>query len=501
MPMNRYVVLGLVNALILLALSGGAVFDIMDRCGALTMCRRGPGLGTWAMAVLPLLLIAGAALVFSPRMVRAWKARRTEGAANRAAKAEVAELDSAAEDNARARLGRLSRGNAAPVVAYDDRDMADDADDFDAGYEADGPDATGDILAAPDFGADGDTTLEQIFASSEPEAPFDDDALDLTETVVEHDADDAGYWPAEQHVAPPMADEAEAVEHAYQVDDADVVEPAGLVESPAASHGWTFAVETDADAEVDVDAVDQEALPPAADDGGEAEPYAVASDDDGPAPADRLSFAAADDVAGEEAENDVVGEQQFAAFDSSDGEEFGWPVVRSGDALAETLSAADESYASLPVASFGAASAGSEAEVSPFASWLVAPGPVPRMRPAADTGFPWVAAMIGAVARSMLDHVDRRALGEFAAEVEAWVQIADEMPASTPIGAGDADAFIGWLDTLAQHLFLFGARPSLDVLITHALAELLDRAADDDALANALPPVLLGGRDSAANAA
>lgn len=495
--MNRYLVLGLVNALILLALSGGAVFDIMDRCGGLTMCRRGPGLGTWAMAVLPLLLIAGAALVFAPRMLRAWKARRAEGAVARAERAEAAQADTSADDNARARLGRLSRSEPAPVSVDDDITAPAFDDGAYAGFD-DSADTDDDRY---DVAADG-ASLEQIFGRQS-----DDGGV---EASVEGDADDDEALELTEAVEPMFAADAEG---AILADDerewqGEVVEEA-VAESPAASHGWTFAVAGEVDEADDVDAtVDDEPVHMAYDESGLAR-EAV--------PADRLSFGAAeegdevaevgeaglcdDSEAAPVAEDSDHDHDHVAAFDHTDGEEYGWPVVRSGDALAETMEAADDSYASVPIASFGAAAAHSETEVSPFASWLIAPGPVPRMRPAADTGFPWIAAMIGAVARSLLDHVDRRALGEFAAEVEAWVQIADEMPGATPIGEGDAGAFIGWLDTVAQHLFLFGARPSLDMLITHALAELLDRAADDAALADALPPVLLGGRESAADAA
>lgn len=498
----RYIILGALNSLILLAISGSAGFDIVQRCGSLTPCA-GPGWGTWLMAGLPIILLLVGAAIFAPRALRGLRARRAEVQAEAIA---VAQSDAAAGDADDVGLSRLARLRGAPAV-----DVEMDTPPVDM-WEADGD--------APDI-----EEAAQNWADADADAwPADDDGQN-----------DADSWPgtdapsvvteaeetAEQQDAPVTAaeDASFAADWAAQADDFESEEGAGywpqgdeiapgfiaLDDWQVESSSHELPAEKWADPGEDALAVAADSLPEAP---LRADPFAAGRD--------RIVWAMEDDAAEDDgAEGEAVagaalpqympdaapiaeamGDEAAADHDMNDNVDWSMPPAISDDGDDDdALDGAD----CPPIAAFAAAGpwsapapAAPAANLSPLqqVAWLIAPGPLPRLRAHGETGFPWAAATISAVADSMLDLASPPSLGEFAAEVSAWKQVVTELPAATPIAGDDAAAFNAWLESLAQHLFLFGTPPDLETLLVDALSRLTLAAEGDAALAAMLPAAL-----------
>ena len=465
--MTRYIVLGALNSLILLAISGSAGFDIVQRCGSLTPCA-GPGWGTWLMAGLPLILLLAGAAIFAPRALRGWRARRAEVQAEAIA---VAQSDAAAGDADDVGLSRLARLRAAPAVEVDmDAPVADAvADDIDDGFGA--GTETWPVADVDEWEADAD--LPEAEAEAEAEA---DEAV-LLDTPVVPD------WPADED----------------SVDSAEIMpDTAEIAPGFAALGDWRVeAVGDDLPAEKWADPGD-DAMSDRADDA----PVAPFSADPFAAGRDRIVWAMDDDTAGDDGVADAAPVADATDDEAAPDEEIACDVDWSMPPAISDDGDDDEAFDGAdcpPIAAFAAAdpwSAPTPAALatnrSPLqqAAWLIAPGPLPRLRPHGETGFPWAAATISAVADSMLDLASPSSLGEFAAEVSAWKQVVAELPAATPIAGDDAAAFNAWLESLAQHLFLFGTPPDLETLLVDALSRLTLAAEADGALAAMLPAEL-----------
>lgn len=467
--MTRYIVLGALNSLILLAISGSAGFDIVQRCGSLTPCA-GPGWGTWLMAGIPLILLLVGAAIFAPRALRGLRARRAEVQAEAIA---VAQSDAAAGDADDVGLSRLARLRAAPAVEVDmDAPVADAvADEMDDGFVAgfDGGTETWPVADVDEWETDADVP--------EAETEIDADEAVLLDTPVVTD------WAADED----------------SLDSAEIVpDTAEIAPGFAALGDWQVeAVGDDLPAEKWADP-GEDAVADHADDA----PVAPLSADPFAAGRDRIVWAMDDDAAGDDVVADAAPDADTTGDEAAPDEEMSgdvnWsmpPAISDDGDDDDALDGAD----CPPIAAFAAADpwpaptpATPAANRSPLqqAAWLIAPGPLPRLRGHGETGFPWAAATISAVADSMLDLASPSSLGEFAAEVSAWKQVVAELPAATPIAGDDAAAFNAWLESLAQHLFLFGTPPDLETLLVDALSRLTLAAEADGALAAMLPAAL-----------
>ncbi len=467
--MTRYIVLGALNSLILLAISGSAGFDIVQRCGSLTPCA-GPGWGTWLMAGLPILLLFAGAAIFAPRAIRSLTSRRADV---KAVAIAAAQSDAAAVDADDIGLSRLARLRAAPIADVDmDAHVADEVvDDMDADFDA---------------GLDSGTETWPVADVDEWEAEEE-----LTE--VKADADEPA--PLDMPVAVDWAADGDSVDSADMVPDAAEIAP-GF----AALGDWEVeAVSDDLPAEKWAYPGD-DAVADQADDAPNAtvrtDPFAVGRD--------RIVWAIEDDVAADVSVEPVADNAHDSvedcgepdAIDCAAGDDWSMPPAISDDGDDDN---AFDGADCPPITAFAAADAWSAPTMgapatnrSPLqqAAWLIAPGPLPRLRAHGETGFPWAAATISAVADSMLDLASPPSLGEFAAEVSAWRQVVAELPAATPIAGDDAAAFNAWLESLAQHLFLFGTSPDLETLLVDALSRLTLAAEGDATLAAMLPAEL-----------
>lgn len=125
--------------------------------------------------------------------------------------------------------------------------------------------------------------------------------------------------------------------------------------------------------------------------------------------------------------------------------------------------------------------------------WLWTQGPTPQLRPASETGFPWVAAMISETASAVLDRLSGHPAGEFDAEADAWLTITAQMPSAQPITGSDGQEFVGWVNDLLVHCHMMNIGVSIDALIGSAMMTLSERADDDDALAASLPARVYDG--------
>lgn len=120
-------------------------------------------------------------------------------------------------------------------------------------------------------------------------------------------------------------------------------------------------------------------------------------------------------------------------------------------------------------------------------AWLMADGAAHQLRPASETGFPWVAATIAEMAGAVIDSYSANASGDFLPEAEAWMAIASELLPTQPIARDDAQSFVGWVNDLAAHSHLNQHGVTLDALLERAFTALGERADDDGALAASLP--------------
>ncbi len=502
--MTRYIVLGALNSLILLAISGSAGFDIVQRCGSLTPCA-GPGWGTWLMAGLPLILLLVGAAIFAPRALRGLRARRAEAQAEAIA---VTQSDAAAGDADDLGLSRLARLRGAPMAEVD-MDVPVDTSPVDM-WEADGESLNMGEAA-------------QNWASADVDSQADDEGQADTHSWLSADAPSfatEAEEPAEQQDAPVAAveDAPFAADCAAQGDDcesevggsywpnADEIAPgfAALDDWQVEAPSHDLPAEKWADPGEDALAVAADAVPEAP---LRADPFAAGRD--------RIVWAMEDDAAENDAATDAalpqymldaapiadaMGAEAAADHDMTDNVDWSIPpaVGDAGEDDGEEYDGFDGADCP-PIAAFAPADpwsapvpAAPETNLSPLqqAAWLIAPGPLPRLRGHGETGFPWAAATISAVADSMLDLASPSSLGEFAAEVSAWKQVVAELPAATPIAGDDAAAFNAWLESLAQHLFLFGTPPDLETLLVDALSRLTLAAEGDGALAAMLPAAL-----------
>ncbi|MCC7393429.1 MAG: hypothetical protein IT553_01100 [Sphingomonadaceae bacterium] len=524
----RYIILGALNSLILLAISGSAGFDIVQRCGSLTPCS-GPGWGTWLMAGLPLLLLLVGAVIFAPRAIRSIRARRAE---TKAAAITLADNQAAAGDADDAGLSRLARLRAAPTADIDmDVDMDAPAaeavaDDFDMGIDDASDTWPAGDRDAWETDADDFATAEEEWTRAE-EATADAEVAPTLETPLDTpldmslDTPDAADWAADGADAD-NADSDDGADSAYaaeeiapgftSLDDWQVEAPATDDVADAWSKlGSNLEDATATDAVPDAPYIPTTAYAPA-DVAGEPDAFAAGRDRiiwamDGESAADAPVAGATTDATVTDAtaapDMDPDAHDVAATSDQQVVDDVDWSMPSAisdagEDDAADDYAAADHAEYP-PIGGFAVAEPWSEplsaapaTQLSPLqqAAWLIAPGPLPRLRAHGETGFPWAAATISAVADSMLDLASPSSLGEFAAEVSAWKQVVAELPAATPIAAADAEAFNAWLESLAQHLFLFGTSPDLETLIVDALSRLTLAAEGDAALAALLPASL-----------
>ncbi|MEQ1509390.1 MAG: hypothetical protein ABL909_03190 [Sphingopyxis sp.] len=127
--------------------------------------------------------------------------------------------------------------------------------------------------------------------------------------------------------------------------------------------------------------------------------------------------------------------------------------------------------------------------------WLMSEDAVRQLRPADDTGFPWVAATIAEVASAVINIIPESCGNDYIAEAEAWLTIAAELLPTTAIAGDDAQSFVGWVNDMAVHAHMTHKDVTLDALLDEALANLCERADDDDALALALPAAVYSHDD------
>lgn len=419
--MRKYTALLAINALILCALSANALYSIAASCSSAGRCTDAVGPATWAMAVLPIVVILGVGIAVLPKVLRGLKA---EGAARTERRSQAAEATSAEhsdagmEDAMASRLNRISRaphGASKAPFAEGIADLAHFAED-EAAAEA-GAEAEADVDLADDWAADDITPLTSDWQATDGASDAEAD----TETVAETAADSA--YAAEFDDAPfavdAVADHADTADVGVDLDDADgEMLPPGAAQEFAAE---TFAVE--AFGPMPFETGKSDALPPPPD-------LILAVDNDG-----------------------------FA-----DGE-------YDGEGNAQSTSAS-------PLLHHGA-----------IWAWLVDDSRVAQLLPAAQTGFPWVAAVVDELACSACDLASAEELSSFAAEAAAWQAIASELHATQPIAGPDAESFVGWVNDLAVHCHLIGAGLTVATLLDRTMARLDSRCADDEDLAALLDSI------------
>ncbi len=123
--------------------------------------------------------------------------------------------------------------------------------------------------------------------------------------------------------------------------------------------------------------------------------------------------------------------------------------------------------------------------------WLLGEGPAACLRPAAQTGFPWVAATIAEMSSAYVDHCQTEQAGRFLHEAEAWLALSSELLPTQAITGGDAESFVSWLNDAVAHSnqagHQTGSAVTMPTLLAQAMDRLSERGQDDSALAAALP--------------
>lgn len=131
--MKKYAILFAVNALIFGALSINAWMTIAGSDAA--------GPITWALAVLPLVILAAVALWLAPRAVAAMKSGKVERAAAKQERADAHVAQAAVDDSAASRLRRVVQAAEAEVEAEAGNDSEDAPEgEVAAGQEAEAHD-------------------------------------------------------------------------------------------------------------------------------------------------------------------------------------------------------------------------------------------------------------------------------------------------------------------------------------------------------------------------
>lgn len=267
---------------------------------------------------------------------------------------------------------------------------------------------------------------------------------------------------------------AQARLHRFARAQAVTSDSADVEAEPSPDH-FTDAAEDTAGARVDADPSIEPAADAVAEDSGSDPmvwPVQTASHDH-PAPYDESGDAAIR----------VVVQDPFEDADTAD-------ISHGGKCAADTTAAQagqedwDEVFPRLGASAFGEPD---EPVEGPW-DWLMTEGQVDQLRPAAQTGFPWVAATIAEMAGAILEQARADRLGQLLPEVEAWLAIAGELAPDDPIEGEDAAGFVGWVNDLAVHCHMAGEPVGVATLLAQAMDRLADRARDDGQLASALPP-------------
>ena len=284
--MKKFVIIAAVNAVLLGGLSIVGINALAHGCNVGGSCIGSPGLLTWSMAIVPLLIMAGVALKFAPGAIKALRSAKADALAEQQAALEASglaaphaeELDAAEiEGNAQfeSRLARFraaaEREEAEAQLSQEERDVRaiadneeadkyytsamhdDDAEDDDWSADEASLGVEPAALRVDEDILPGDELASHEISGNKPSAPFenlDDDELIYGDTV--------GGQPVELPVAPiDIADEWDAVENSLpplpvaQEADADVSLPTGMPDanSDAALRIWGHPEIDGADAE------------------------------------------------------------------------------------------------------------------------------------------------------------------------------------------------------------------------------------------------------------
>jgi hypothetical protein len=258
--MKKFIVIAAVNALLLGGLSIVGINALVHGCNVGGSCIGSPGMVTWGMAIVPLLIMAGAALKFAPGAIKSLRAAKADDVAEQQAALEATgliddefEQEEAVEVEGGAQFeSRLARFRAAAEreeaeaqMTQEERDVRAIADneEADSFYSApasvemdDGEESAEDAVEYDFAKANSD---DEILSATDPVSPdegMDDDLLSAYE-------DNAGVddQPVELTIAPEAAPEAAlptaedewaAFESALPSPSVDEFDDAGSMELP-----------------------------------------------------------------------------------------------------------------------------------------------------------------------------------------------------------------------------------------------------------------------------